>query len=76
MDSIILRDLTSIPNSKLIKAGGAGYKFLTILDGLADVYVYPVDGTKRWDTCAPEAPCMRWQNSPCMRWQNDGYFRQ
>jgi 3'(2'), 5'-bisphosphate nucleotidase len=55
MTDIVRRDLTSIPNSTMIQAGGAGYKFLTILDGKADVYVYPRDGTKRWDTCAPEA---------------------
>lgn len=52
---IVKRDLTSIPNSTLTHAGGAGYKFLAILDGKADVYLYPRDGTKRWDTCAPEA---------------------
>lgn len=25
------------------------------MDGKADLYIYPKDGTKRWDTCAPEA---------------------
>ena len=28
---------------------------LAVIDGLADTYIYPRDGTKRWDTCAPEA---------------------
>jgi 3'(2'), 5'-bisphosphate nucleotidase len=23
--------------------------------GKADIYLYPVPGTKKWDTCAPEA---------------------
>ncbi len=55
MTDIVRRDLTSIPNSTLIQAGGAGYKFLAILDGKADVYLYPRNGTKRWDTCGPEA---------------------
>ena len=52
---LVKRDLTSVPNSTLMQAGGAGYKFLTIIDGKADAYIYPRDGTKRWDTCAPEA---------------------
>jgi 3'(2'), 5'-bisphosphate nucleotidase len=30
-------------------------KVLTVIDGLTDCYIYPKDGTKRWDTCAPEA---------------------
>ena len=55
MTGIIKRDLTSIPNSQLLQCGGAGYKVLTVIDGLADCYIYPRDGTKRWDTCAPEA---------------------
>ncbi len=28
---------------------------LNISSGKADVYLYPQPGTKRWDTCAPEA---------------------
>lgn len=55
MTGIIKRDLTSIPNSQLLQFGGAGYKVLSVIDGLADCYIYPRDGTKRWDTCAPEA---------------------
>lgn len=55
IDNLIKRDLTSIPNSELIHAGGAGYKVLTVIDGTSDCYLYPKDGTKRWDTCAPEA---------------------
>jgi 3'(2'), 5'-bisphosphate nucleotidase len=26
-----------------------------VAQGVADVYLYPCAGTKRWDTCAPEA---------------------
>ena len=26
-----------------------------ILEGTADAYVFPSNGTKKWDTCAPEA---------------------
>lgn len=55
IDNLIKRVIESIPNSELIQAGGAGYKFLTVLEGSADCYFYPKDGLKRWDTCAPEA---------------------
>jgi len=40
---------------QLIRQGGAGSKALMILEGHADVYFFPSDGTKRWDTCAIEA---------------------
>ena len=26
-----------------------------LLQGLVDAYIYPQKGTKKWDTCAPEA---------------------
>jgi 3'(2'), 5'-bisphosphate nucleotidase len=52
---LLKRDLNSIPNSEIIHAGGAGYKVLCVIDGQADCYIYPRNGTKRWDTCAPEA---------------------
>lgn len=55
LTEIVKRDLQSVPNSSLVHAGGAGYKFLTIIDGKSDAYIYPSNGTKRWDTCAPEA---------------------
>lgn len=38
----------------VIKVGGAGYKVLLIIQGRADVYVFPTPGTKKWDTCGPE----------------------
>lgn len=55
IDPLIKRDIESIPNSALIHAGGAGYKFITVLEGTSDCYFYPKDGLKRWDTCGPEA---------------------
>lgn len=41
--------------TKILKAGGSGYKALLVLLGEADAYIYASKGTKRWDTCAPEA---------------------
>jgi len=39
----------------VMRVGGAGYKALLLLGGQADVYVFPIEGCKLWDTCAPEA---------------------
>ena len=55
MTGLIQKSLQSIPNSRMIHAGGAGYKVISVIDGEADCYIYPRNGTKRWDTCAPEA---------------------
>lgn len=55
MTGLIQKSLQNIPNSKMIHAGGAGYKVISVIDGEADCYIYPRNGTKRWDTCAPEA---------------------
>lgn len=55
MTDLIKKSLEAIPNSKLTHAGGAGYKVLSVIDGESDCYIYPRNGTKRWDTCAPEA---------------------
>lgn len=41
--------------SKVIRAGGAGYKSLLVLEGVADSYFYPSPGCKCWDTAAPSA---------------------
>ena len=41
--------------SLVIRTGGAGGKVALMLDGKADVWVFPAKGTKRWDTCAGEA---------------------
>ncbi|CAI2724305.1 unnamed protein product [Schistosoma spindalis] len=41
--------------TEVLRAGGCGYKVLVLLEGRAHVYVFPSQGTKKWDTCAPEA---------------------
>ena len=38
-----------------LKVGGAGYKVLLVIEGKAHAYIYPCNGCKKWDTCAPEA---------------------
>ncbi len=41
--------------TKVVSVSGAGGKCLYVLLGFADAYVYPQLGTKKWDTCGPEA---------------------
>lgn len=39
----------------VLRQGGAGNKVLRVIEGDADCYLFPSAGTKKWDTCAPEA---------------------
>eukprot|EP01102_Stenamoeba_stenopodia_P015128 TRINITY_DN5121_c0_g1_i1.p1 TRINITY_DN5121_c0_g1~~TRINITY_DN5121_c0_g1_i1.p1 ORF type:complete len:325 (-),score=46.01 TRINITY_DN5121_c0_g1_i1:68-1042(-) len=39
----------------VLPVGGAGFKTLLLLEGFVDAFVFATKGTKRWDTCAPEA---------------------
>ena len=41
--------------AEVVRAGGAGGKVALMLDGRVDAWIFPVKGTKRWDTCAGEA---------------------
>eukprot|EP00388_Colpodella_angusta_P009023 GDKJ01024268.1.p1 GENE.GDKJ01024268.1~~GDKJ01024268.1.p1 ORF type:complete len:375 (+),score=74.55 GDKJ01024268.1:90-1127(+) len=46
------------PDAKPVErlpTGGAGRKYLDVLLGKAEVFFNPRPGTKRWDSCAPEA---------------------
>lgn len=36
-------------------AGGAGHKVARVVDGAADLWLFPRPGTSRWDSCAAEA---------------------
>jgi 3'-phosphoadenosine 5'-phosphosulfate (PAPS) 3'-phosphatase len=38
-----------------LQAGGAGHKMARVIDGAADVWLMPIAGTSKWDTCAGEA---------------------
>ncbi|XP_062503832.1 3'(2'),5'-bisphosphate nucleotidase 1-like isoform X2 [Corticium candelabrum] len=39
----------------VLAVGGSGYKCLLVLEGHASAYVFAHPGTKKWDTCAPNA---------------------
>jgi len=47
--------LEKLKPGQILRVGGCGYKILLVIEGKADLYVYPSPGTKKWDTCAPEA---------------------
>lgn len=51
----LLEMIEKLKVDKVIHEGGAGYKVMHLVESLADIYCYPVKGTKKWDTCAPEA---------------------
>ena len=55
LTEIVKQGLESIPNTEIVHRGGSGYKTLCVIEGSSDCYLYPRNGTKRWDTCAPEA---------------------
>ncbi|PRP78058.1 hypothetical protein PROFUN_00915 [Planoprotostelium fungivorum] len=45
----------AVKADRVVKVGGAGYKCLLVLRGEIDAYFFPIPGTKKWDTCGPEA---------------------
>ena len=54
--SQIVQDTVKAINPDLIlREGGAGNKYLKVIEGHADAYLYPTKGTKKWDTCAGDA---------------------
>ena len=42
------------PGAALVPAGGAGYKFIQLLEGAGEAYVHP-GSIRKWDVCAGEA---------------------
>lgn len=54
-NAIVQAALEALSPTDVIKVGGAGYKVLQLLEGIAHAYVFASPGCKKWDTCAPEA---------------------
>ncbi|KAJ2953352.1 hypothetical protein O0L34_g942 [Tuta absoluta] len=52
---LVERALAILNAAQILRVGGAGYKVIQLLEGVASVYVFASPGTKKWDTCAPEA---------------------
>ena len=55
LNNTVMDAIEAMKPDQILKAGGAGYKVLLLLEGTADVYVFASPGCKRWDTCACEA---------------------
>ena len=51
----VIQAIDSMNAEKVIRVGGCGFKVLQVIEGSADAYVFATPGTKKWDTCAPEA---------------------
>lgn len=54
-NQIIQDTLQAINPDHILREGGAGNKYLKVIEGYADAYFFPSKGTKKWDTCAGEA---------------------
>ena len=51
----VIEAIEAMKPDQVIRAGGAGYKVILLLEGTADGYIFASPGCKRWDTCACEA---------------------
>lgn len=54
-NDLVNKTIEALKPDQVIKTGGCGYKVLQIIEGVADAYVFATPGTKKWDSCAPEA---------------------
>lgn len=54
-EDVTIKDKLIRNGYKLIEASGAGYKILTVINGIADAYVLTKNSTFMWDTCGPQA---------------------
>ncbi|KAK6621539.1 hypothetical protein RUM44_001346 [Polyplax serrata] len=54
-DGIVNEAVEAMEPTKVIRVGGAGHKVMLLMEGKAHAYVFASKGSKRWDTCAPEA---------------------
>ena len=50
-----LRGSLTSQGYEVVEAGGAGYKILSVVLGLADLYVTAKPSTYKWDSCAGHA---------------------
>lgn len=54
-DSNVQAAVNALSPNEVLRVGGAGYKVVLLMEGKAHAYVFASKGSKRWDTCAPEA---------------------
>jgi len=55
MDETVKACVESMEPTEILKMGGAGNKVLQLIENNAHAYIFASPGTKKWDTCAPEA---------------------
>ncbi|CAL4126575.1 unnamed protein product, partial [Meganyctiphanes norvegica] len=53
--STVNEAISSVSPDEVLRVGGSGHKVMLLLEGLAHSYVFASPGTKKWDTCAPQA---------------------
>jgi 3'(2'), 5'-bisphosphate nucleotidase len=49
---LVRRTVEALKPREEVRIGGCGNKTLMVVEGKVDAYVFPSDGTKKWDTCA------------------------
>ena len=52
---LVDQTIKALNPTHLLRGGGCGNKILMVLEGKVDAYVFPSNGTKKWDTCGGEA---------------------
>lgn len=52
---LVRRTVAALNPRREIRVGGCGHKTMMVVAGDVDAYVFPSDGTKKWDTCAVDA---------------------
>lgn len=52
---LVKKALAALKPREELRMGGCGNKSLLVVEGKVDAYVFPSDGTKKWDTCAVDA---------------------
>eukprot|EP01099_Mayorella_cantabrigiensis_P005708 TRINITY_DN4631_c0_g1_i1.p1 TRINITY_DN4631_c0_g1~~TRINITY_DN4631_c0_g1_i1.p1 ORF type:complete len:430 (-),score=92.92 TRINITY_DN4631_c0_g1_i1:51-1340(-) len=55
IDLPLLSVLESLSTKPLLRVSGSGYKAILIIQKKAHAFVFKARGTKKWDTCAPQA---------------------
>lgn len=54
-DGLVNQAVEAMEPTSVLRVGGAGHKVMLLMEGQAHAYVFASGGSKRWDTCAPEA---------------------
>ena len=52
---LIQKTVSALNPREVLRVGGCGHKTMLVVEGKVDAYVFPSNGTKKWDTCAGDA---------------------